>query len=350
MINIHTGHIYNDNNVVNANDLRKRLINVDSSFKTCQTDPICDYQYKFEHTYKNIIKMRVASVEIPNSFYTFSSARQNNRLTVVTKDYNNDIQTLVVILEDGNYTSADLVLLIQNDFNAFRDSTGIYLSFDINQYSGKVTIINTGVADITLPPLPTSPTDNARPTVFSFATPSPLLKRYNGLGLAYNLGFRSVQFEPEPDTSGLLTIYSITGTAIIDVVEDKYLLLGVNDFHTLEHKTDKDYFQKLAKIIIREEKYAVIYDDGASLISNEIVFPQPQNLSTLQICLLDKYGYVIDLNGLNWAMTLEITEVMNTQLFQFYRNYIWFGSIPTIPPNSTNGAGNTLLNGQGPPV
>ncbi len=349
MINIHTGHILNDNNVVNANDLRKRLINVDSTFRTNQADSITNFQYRCEHTYKNIIKMRVASVEIPNSFYTFTAERQNNRLSIVTKDFNGIERTLVIIIDDGNYTSAELIDIIQNEFNTFRDNTGIYLTIEVNQYSGKVTIINTGVANPALP-LPTYPTSNAKPTVFSFATPTPQLKRHNGLGFAYNLGFRSVRFEPEPDTSGSLTIYSITGTAVIDVIEDQYLLIGLNDFHTLEHKTDTDYFQKLAKIIVREEKYAVIYDDGASLISNEIIFPQPQNLTNLQVCLLDRYGYIIDLNGLNWTMTLEITEVMNTQLFQFYRNYIWFGSTPTIPPNSTSGAGSTLLNGQGPPV
>lgn len=347
MINTHTGQIYNDNNVVNANDLRKRLINIDSKFRVNLSDPVGDYQYRLEHTYKNIIRMRVASVEIPNTFYTFSSVRKNTTFRIQTADINNIPQLLTVVIPDGNYTAGELVDYIQNEFNIFRDATGIFLSITLNINSGRITITNEGNKVLPIVSGDT-PTANARPTIISFENIDPTIKRHGGLGLAYNLGFRSLRYEPDPTTSGPLTTYTITGEAIIDVVEDQYLLMGINDFHTVDHKTDTNYLQEFAKIIIREDKNAVIYDDGAALVSNEIIFPQPQNLSVLQIKLYDSYGYIIELNGLNYSMTLEITEVTNTQLYQFYRNYIWFGSVPRIPPHSTNNAGSTLLNGIGP--
>ena len=121
------------------------------------------------------------------------------------------------------------------------------------------------------------------------------------------------------------------------------MFLNVNDFHTVEQKTYGNYIQCLAKIIIREDKFTVIYDDGASFLANEIIFPSPTDLKYLNVQLLDPYGDVVDLNCMDFSFSIEITEVLNTQLYDFYRNYIWLGSVPTV--KRPNGSAMTLLNG-----
>jgi hypothetical protein len=50
---------------------------------------------------------------------------------------------------------------------------------------------------------------------------------------------------------------------------------------------------------------------------------------------------------MNFSFSLEITEVTNTRLYEFYRNYIWLGNIPSLPLNVT-GSGQGLLGGKGP--
>jgi hypothetical protein len=55
------------------------------------------------------------------------------------------------------------------------------------------------------------------------------------------------------------------------------------------------------------------------------------------------------LNGLDYSFTLEITEVLNTRLYDFYRNYIWLGKVPTVDIAATKGMGSALLAGMGPP-
>ena len=99
----------------------------------------------------------------------------------------------------------------------------------------------------------------------------------------------------------------------------------------------------ITKIVIRDDKFAVIYDDGSSLLSNEIIFPSPTDLKYLNVSLVDPYGDVIDLNCMNFSFSIEITEVLNTSLYDFYRNYIWMGTIPTV--KKPNGSAMTLLNG-----
>ena len=121
----------------------------------------------------------------------------------------------------------------------------------------------------------------------------------------------------------------------------------MNELHTVEQKTSNNFVQCLAKIIIREEKQAVIYDDGGTLLSNEIIFPSPIDFKNLNIQLLDPYGDIIDLCGMNFSFSLEITEVLNTSLYDFYRNYIWMGAIPSV--KKASGSQQQLIKGVGPP-
>ena len=83
-------------------------------------------------------------------------------------------------------------------------------------------------------------------------------------------------------------------------------------------------------------------------MSNEIIFPSPQDFSVLNVKLLDAWGNILSLNGLDMSFTLEITEVLNTKLYDFYRNYIWLGTIPSVPYKTVEGSAAGLLRGRGP--
>ena len=69
MLHVKTDEIYGKNNVVNSNDLRKHLVNIDSRFRKTYLEPPTNFQYEFAHPYKNVIKARVASVEIPETIW-----------------------------------------------------------------------------------------------------------------------------------------------------------------------------------------------------------------------------------------------------------------------------------------
>jgi thioredoxin reductase len=44
---------------------------------------------------------------------------------------------------------------------------------------------------------------------------------------------------------------------------------------------------------------------------------------------------------MNFSFSIEITEVLNTNLYDFYRNYIWMGGLPSLKrlPNATTHRG-----------
>lgn len=354
MLNTKLNEFFNNNDVINSNDLRKRILNIDSRFRTNQSSLSTDFQYRLEHTYKNVIRIKVGSIEIPNMFYTFSEKRGNTKFTIKAYDNINMIREAQIIIPDGNYVSEELVTEIQTQLDTkFKIPYGIFLTISLNTNSAKIIITNNGLSSYPVTSPSAVPTESAKQFSLNFLSDIYTKDRPHNWGLGYNLGFRQKYYKVDtPIPSPLaptLTAYTITAEGCLDVIGDHYMFLSVNDLHTVEQKTTQNYFQCLAKIIIREEKQAVIYDDGATLLSNEIIFPSPVDITFLNVKLLDPYGEIIDLCGMNFSFSLEITEVLNTKLYDFYRNYIWLGSIPSVNYKTVQGSAQPLLKGVGPP-
>lgn len=345
--NSRRNEIFNFNDVINSNDLRKQIVNVDSRFRdSVAKDTGTNFQYTFEHPYKNVIRIRIASSEIPNSWYEFDAATHHNTsFEISAYDISNNLRTVTIQIADGNYGAIDLVSTIQAQFvSKLQTPYGIFMSIYPNPFNLKATIELRGVASIGA----TSPTATGKPFYINFLIPATANRPYNW-GLGYNLGFRSLRYTVNTitDVSGGISTYAIQSESLIDVTAETYVFLAVNDYYTVENKNTIGFTQALAKIVVRDAKYSILFDDGGSLMSNDVIFPSPIDLKRIQVKLLDPYGRVIDLNGLNFSFSLEITEVTNTKMYEFYRNYIWLGSVPSLPSNVT-GSGMGLLGGKGP--
>lgn len=361
MLNTKRNEIFNANDVINSNDLRKRIVNIDSRFRTSLMASTTDFYHKFETPYKNVIRARVASVEIPNMSYIFSLLHyQNTYFTISAYDFNSILRTITIIIPDGNYTAIELLSSIQLQLNTkFLYPYGIYINIFPNIAQIKTVIEILGVIQIPTGTTPVWPPINVSwahiTSTYTTHTPAPykidfkvsaLKHRIYNNGLGFNMGFRDILYNVITPGS-IPGSYGISSESCIDIIGDMYYFLSVDDFHTVEQQTNENTFECLAKIIVREEKGAVIYDDGSTLLSNDVIFPSPIDLKQIHIRLLDPYGKIIDLNDMNFSFSLELTEVMNTKLYEFYRNYIWLGQLPTLPQD-VRGAGVPLLGGRGP--
>jgi len=66
----------------------------------------------------------------------------------------------------------------------------------------------------------------------------------------------------------------------------------------------------------------------------------------VRVRLLDMYGVAIDIHHLNLSISLEITEVMNVQLYDNYRNYVWEEAEPRAKKNISGSSAPIALPGR----
>lgn len=334
MQNTQTNEIFSLNPIVNVNDYKTTLINVDSSFRNTYQQSSTNFYFDLPTTVRNVIKIRLASFEIPNVWYEFTLLKKNTYFTITAPDISQNQQSMYVIIPDGNYTANQLINIIQIQLNTFKSTLGIYFLISLDPYTLKTTIIFQGtvVPSGSPPALPTNPPSG--PFTLDFSTPVSKVLNVDW-GLGYILGFRKTNYICSTQQGG---VYLQTSEGILDSISGAYIFLIVNDFYSVVQKTEENYFDATAKIIVRQDKGQLIYDDGSDLVGNQVTLPAPIDLSVLKVQLVDFFGNIIDLNNLNFSFTIEITQVQNSKLREFYRNYTWDGPDPKISKDSRGSA------------
>lgn len=280
-----TESIYSKNNIIDPNDVRVLFINIDSRFRTLAIgESTTNFNMVFNTPYKNIIKVRVASVEIPNMWYNFSTSLKNVSFRMKKKSASS---YTTISIKDGIYTSEDMIACVSA---SMKIGLGISAAIEFDMSSLKTILSYNEPFDI------------------DFSNGSTFYSR-----LGQHLGFKNLKYasvQTVGDDSGL---YSVTSEGSVDVIGNAYLLLSVGGFVAVEHPVSATSVIKcLAKIVVREDKGSVIYDDGSSLITNAVVLQKPTEYKSFAIKLMNGYGDILNLNGLNLSFTLELTELMNT--------------------------------------
>jgi hypothetical protein len=227
-------------------------------------------------------------------------------------DFMGHIHFFNITIPDGDYTPECLIATIQQQFNAIKDTYGMFFRISLNPINRKVTICHDGSAPPPCPPGPTHCPVNYGITFLMVGNED----REFDFGLGYNLGFCKHFYCVDAP-------FCITGESLINTCGDNYFLLAIDDYYTVEQKTNDDYIQCLAKILVKRDHNGIIFDDGYTVLSNDIIFPRPVDLKQARVRLLDMYGVPIDLHCMNFSISLEITEVMNIQMYDNYRTYLW---------------------------
>lgn len=279
---------------------RTRVLNIDGKFRgsvnpntpvtgTCSGNTILTpdigetagtsssyFLFMPSRVFKNVTSIKLSSFEFPNVFYTFSAVRGNTMFMVNTK--------LVTIPDDGNYSITDLVSII----NPQIVSESVVMSYSSN--TNKVKFSGTAFS-LTFPPSTSNP---------------------NGNGIGYNLGFSGLQYPS--------TVLRVS-EQMIDVIQDSYVYLAINDYNLVEHQEyGQTHFDAFAKITLMNAKGTMVYDNSyLNSTTKEYHFPQPVNISRFEIKVLDAYGQVLDLQGSNFSLTLELQEVIDSGLYEKMR-------------------------------
>jgi len=308
-------------------DIRTIVLNIDGSFRgntvltdvfdTCTGTQLTDvipgtdpsfFTFRTGKTFKNIMSVKLTSLEFVNSFYTFSSlisnpafpgpgntafvGRGNTSFTITLPPSGSPVS---ITIPNGNYSMADFVTAIQT---AISDSPDVIINTFLVRYdSNPNTITISGGTSsgfiINFPQTDTNPCGN---------------------GIGYNMGFHNLTY-----TSSLINgKYIVTSDQSPDIIQDRYVYLQINDWNLVEHHIyGQTHYSVFAKIPLNGIKNTIIFDNNYSNSSTkEYKFHQPANIEKLEIRMLDAYGNTLDLRGAHFSMTIELQQVNNSSVYE----------------------------------
>ena len=267
-------------------------LNLNSCFRNnyYQSNP-CDFQYIIPSEIKNVLSMRLVSIEIPNSWYIFSSIKKNNSF-VIEINSEGEKTSYNIIIQDGNYDSDTLQHYLNTNY--FCDS-GLetplrYIRFNINNYNLKTSF---------------EIIENDE-TSFDFSLKFIQNINQNAMNtLGWTLGFRLGSY--------LNINEKICSEGLFDVGGDRYIYICINDYQYNSNSSNMVCFDKsilnedvIAKIPMINGKFSLIVNDNNNSLAKIRRYNGPINLSRLQIKIIDKFGTVIDLNNMDYSLTLEL--------------------------------------------
>lgn len=286
--------------------VRKRIISLDSRFRDPVYQSPSDFIYKLGSPIRNVISVRLSSIEYPNTYFVFSELKGNTTMKIKFAA----TPWLTVTIPDGNYTTIPgdpssihitLQTAIRKAYQPYVTSAVIpdpLIVLSISQTTGHLTIASTST-----PPCPFTMDFNG----------GPFEHRSYDWGLGYNLGFA----EKEYFTAG--TVF--TGTAIIDVIGAAYVFFRLDGIEPIQHYSpEKNMFSAFAKLMMVGDKNCIVFDDGSSFVTKEYKYQQPVDFYMIHPQIVDTYGELVDLNGKNYSFTLELDEVMNVTAYKQYRD------------------------------
>lgn len=296
-----------------ANDINKHILNIDSRNRDTPYDSrATNFYYSLLAPVKNVLRVRVTSIEFPNNYFYFTKRRGNVSFEILYDKVNP--KSYVIEIPDGNYLAGDILTAIREDLDSADPSTPMaWLTMSFDPVSGTFTFTGT--------------------QPFAINTVYGSKNRAFDYGLGYNLGFTRKCHVSKKIVAGSKTTYTVTSDQTAYFAGDSYIFLQVNDFscvrqtiHTYDNTgrklIDEVDFTALAKVILRQPKNYMTFDDYASQHAKEVVFKTPVDLTRLQVRVLDTYGDELDIGAGQWSFSLEVLEIENTTLYNAIRDSV----------------------------
>jgi hypothetical protein len=258
-----------------------------------------DVMWRMPHKYRNIMRIGLSSVELPEVEYLFSAKNGNINFSVSL----DGTAPVPLTIEAGNYRSTDMAEELQG---VLRDAFGspptatTYFSVGVNTISGKIII-----------------THGSLPfTIWWASDQAAIASQRRDWGIGYNLGFREKIVSATPTGTGS---YEMTAMAVLRVQPAAYYLLQLlipEPVEAITHRlADGTSIPVFAKLVLRENWYHLQFDDNSNLLRKEYTFLSPVDISNVRMRLLDPYGRLVQINDLDWSATVELYEVKNSRTY-----------------------------------
>lgn len=277
--------------------IQTQNLNLNSCFRSnyFNSNP-CDFLYILPSEIKNVVSMRLASIEIPNAWYLFSDNKKNNffKISVCELKENSEVQEkeeFTIVIPEGNYTKDTLEKFLNERFfyQSEDDNLLQYIKFSIDEYNFKSSF---------------EVVEDYSNLYFSLHFMEDINQNMmNSCGWA--LGFRMANYIDISE--------KIISEGLFDCGSDRYIYVSINDYQYNDNNFNTVCFDKsiltedvIAKIPMVNGKLAIVMKDVNNPLTKTRRYNGPVNISRLQIKILDKFGNIIDINNMDFSFTLEL--------------------------------------------
>jgi len=285
------------------NPLEKRtitkIVNVDSLFRVnFYVTNSNTFDIMLPAPIKNVLSMKVKSLELPKCVYVFNVLNMTNQFQIVVGE-----DCYLIEVREGNYTGEELVTYLNNDVFPYAyngDLSGVVVSFDAKYerivFSGRNNFVF-GL-DFTIPEYP---------------------NRSVTLNMGWILGFRkpcytySEDYNTSPNMThdiGFNADACYTGTVF------RYLFLSVNEFKNNYNDTIIPVFTNNSLLTINNVLSILRYDPLRGMIvsghSTDLrEYFGPISVEKLKITLYDEFGRLAPINNVDYSFQLELECLYN---------------------------------------
>ena len=222
-----------------------------------------DFTYRFSNTHRAFKRVALKNIQMPVGFYNIRTGVNDTLALTITS-------MTATAIPAGYYTQAQLITAL--NLSVTSGTNGVFAAV-------------------------TSSTTTA-PAQLQFTPASGKTATFGSSLLNTLLGFTSGQTASNPTV--------ITATNFLNLNFDTYVYISINNLGFASQEPIKYTF----KVPLNNTTFgSTLYwaDEGQNHQSVEIT-DNSVRIDRLQIQVLDRFGNVLSNNGLDWAMTLEITS------------------------------------------
>jgi len=194
-----------------ANDVVRHVINIDSRFRDPEQDSTAaSFYFSLLSPVRNVLRIRVTSIEFPNNYPFFTPLRRNVTVRVWYRLSAEEARYADLVVEAGNYTAGDMVDALNAAAAAAQTAgalpAGMNLTVTFSEVTGRFTFTAT--------------------RYFGLDTTVAGFNRRFDYGLGYFLGLSRGMHR----SVGSGSTWKIVSDGCASFQGDNYLLLQVNDF------------------------------------------------------------------------------------------------------------------------
>ena len=262
-----------------------------------------DFNITLPNHFKNVLSIRLSSLQLPNVIYCISNNNNNNSL-YISEDILGGVKGIVII-PDGNYDYITFATLLQTEINTQLITSNFVVTTD--SATQKITItnnINTFTMNFIVKELVSGVSSEyiINKNYKQLHCINDITELYKKLG--WLMGYRKSLYKDEK---------SYTSEGIYNGSFTEYIYFILNDFNNSQSQNIIGMFSKstignniLAMIPLNANSFHICFDNGADFIEKKREYFGPVNIQKLKIQLLNQYGEILNLNSMDFSFSLEL--------------------------------------------